>query len=204
MPPQTGGAALLLLVRSEVHGNDVVITPQENIGIPSFSVPNNVHARGFTPWNPSFHTYMVRTSAPAVLRGADGLAALGRALIADATPGRPRPATPQGTRNDVGEIWFGDSGHNFVRSFTSPSPVPARVSDMVINYTIAGEHTIDEGFVLRYARLMPSGVLELVSYGEGNSFKQNPALAIIWLPQVQAVWQQNQRDIIAAALHGRT
>lgn len=197
--PGSSGGARLLLTRAEVMGNVIVITPNDpRIGGPRFSIPNTTGAQGFTERNVNFHRYWTPTACPPELNGADGLRALGEALIANATPGVDQPATARGARNDVGRIWFGDSGHNYVRSFVAASPNPAVFTPLVVNYTIRGEHTLDEGFVLRYARRVSDGTI-LISYGEGSSAKQNMLLEDVWLPQVYQVWTANHREIISTA-----
>ena len=199
VPVQSGVGAYIMLTRAEVHGNSIVIKPFDpRLGGPGVTIPNTTGAQGFTEWSLNFHKYWVPTTAPPELNSAEGLDALGRALVDNATPGVDRPATRQGTRNDVGSIWFGDSGHNFVNSFVAPSPNPGVFTPLVINYTIHGEHTVDEGFVIRYARRLSDGVI-LISYGEGRNWKQNMMLEDFWLPQVYAVWTKNQREIILTA-----
>ena len=199
VPLQSGVGAYLMLTRAEVHGSSIVIIPfDQRLGGPRLTIPNTTGAQGFTEWSLDFHKYWVPTAAPPELNSPEGLDALGHALVNNATPGVDRPATAQGTRNDVGSIWFGDTGHNFVKSFVLPSPNPLVFTPLVINYTIHGEHTVDEGFVIRYARRLRDGII-LVSYGEGRNWKQNMALEDIWMPQVYAVWTKNQREIIATA-----
>ena len=190
---------VILLVRAEIVGGNIVITP-EALNRPGARLPNNIGADGFGTSDLSFHTYSVVSFAPHTLRGPGGLAALERALIDDATPGTPRPATPGGTVNDVGKIPFVGSASNYVRSYVTESPRPGVVSRLVVNYTIKGRHVLEEGFVLRYIRLEPDGTLSVHSYGEGNAIEQNMALRFFWGPRVEETWQHNQRDIIAAAL----
>ncbi len=188
-----------MLTRAEVMGNVIVITPNDpRIGGLRFSIPNTTRAEGFTEWNVNFHRYWTPTACPPELNGPEGLRALSQALIANATPGVDQPASAQGARNDVGRIWFGDTGHNYVRSFVAASPNPDFFTSLVVNYTIRGEHTLNEGFVIRYARRVRDGTI-LISYGEGSSAKQNMLLEDFWLPQVYQVWTANHREIIASA-----
>lgn len=66
---------------------------------------------------------------------------LDRAISENPTPGPNRAASPVGTRNDVG--YFPTAGdHNYVKSFTIPSPDAHRYTDITVNSTIAGEHGI--------------------------------------------------------------
>lgn len=187
------------LARAEIVGNRVHITPESDIrsDFPSFTIPNNVGAEGFSP-SITTHDYLVTNLAPATLTGPAGLAAVGRALVANPTPGVDFAASPRGARNDVGDLVLGDGDNNFVRSYSIPSSDPNR-SATVINYTIAGEHTMAEGFVMRFAELRSDGRVQLVTYGEGNALKQSEATRFIWGDRVQTVWTQNAREIFATA-----
>lgn len=105
------------------------------------------------------------------------------------------PASPGGTRNNVGNIPVLD-GPNYVRSFSVPSPDPSKYTDVTVNYTISGEHKLTEGFVMRYGEINSNGTTTLRSYGEENNFRQNESLKPLWGPMVQDTWQQNHREII--------
>lgn len=155
-------------------------------------------ARGFSP-GLTTHDYLVPVLAPRELSGPARLAAVGRALVANPTPGRNQPSSPTGARNDVGGLVWGDGGDNFVRSYVIPSSNPNR-SDAVVNYTIKGEHTMDEGFVMRFAEMRSDGRVELVTYGEGDAIKQAEALSRIWEPIVNDVWTANAGEVFRAAL----
>lgn len=52
------------------------------------------------------------------------------------------------------------------------SPNPAKYSNITVNYTISGVHTLDEGFVMRYAEKGSDGKTIIKTYGEGNAWKQ--------------------------------
>ncbi len=184
------------LARAEVRDGRVVITPEAR-DHPAVDVPNNVGASGFSP-GILHHDYVVVTRAPAELRGPEGLRAISDALRSNPTPGRDQPASPAGTRNDVGDLTPFDNDDNFVRSFTIPSTDPRR-SDIMVNYTIRGEHAMHEGFVMRYARLNDDGSIDLISYGEGNAWLQNRALEPIWRPVVDRVWTENAHEIFRQA-----
>lgn len=192
-------APRIQLARAEVVGNTVQIRPEADIrsDFPTFTIPNNVRAEGFSPGFTT-HDYLVTNVAPASLRGREGLAAIGAALTANPTPGVDNAATPRGARNDVGDLVWGDGDTNFVRSYVIPSTDPNR-SAAVINYTIQGEHTMSEGFVMRFAELRTDGSIQLVTYGEGNALKQSEALSGIWEPIVNDVWTQNAQEIFGAA-----
>lgn len=178
--------------RSVVKDGQIYIQP-ENKSVPALSgIPNTVGAKGVSPSDSSFHTYDVKTNSS--LTGAQA----GDGFKNNPTPGNDRPAGPSGTRNDVGPIpTAGDS--NYVRSFSVASPDPSRFTDVTVNYTITGEHGLTEGFVMRYGEIGNGGTV-LRSYGEGNNWRQNPALENIprigWGGQVEKVWQQNHREII--------
>jgi hypothetical protein len=188
--------------RADVVGSTVRIRPESDIrsDLPKFDIPNNVGAKGFSP-GITTHDYIVTNEAPLSLQGPVGLAAVGRALVANPTPGVDAASTPTGTRNNVGGLVWGDGGTNFVKSYVIPSSDPKR-SDAVVNYTIAGEHTMAEGFVMRFAELRPNGRIELVTYGEGNALKQTEALSLIWEPIVKDVWTMNAQETFASAQAG--
>lgn len=175
--------------RSVVANGQIFIRPENGAAPAIGPIPNNVGAVGFGPSDFSFHTYDVRTSSTLSLTQArDG-------LMYNPTPGQDRPASPGGTKNNVGNIPI-LNGDNFVRSFVVASPDPAKYSDVVVNYTIAGEHKLAEGYVMRFGEKNSDGTTTLRSYGEGNNWHQNPMLQSIWEPQVEQTWQKNQRDIV--------
>lgn len=185
--------------RAEVVGGRVDIIPESGIrsDLPTFNIPNNVGAEGFSP-GLFTHDYIVTNLAPTTLTGTAGLAAIGAALRNNPTPGLDFPATGQGVRNDVGHLVPFDGGDNFVRSYIIPSTDPSR-SDAIVNYTIAGEHTMAEGFVIRFGELGVDGKISLVTYGEGNAIKQSELTRGRWEPIVKDVWTQNAQQIFATA-----
>ncbi|HEL5339977.1 TPA: hypothetical protein UOJ00_002974 [Stenotrophomonas maltophilia] len=176
--------------RSVVKDGQIHITPEDR-SVPAIApIPNNVGAVGVSPSDGSFHQYNVTTpSGLSPQQAGDG-------FRFNPTPGQDMPASPGGTRNNVGDIPIMD-GANYVRSFAVASPDPARFTDVTVNYTVAGEHKLAEGFVMRYGEINPNGGVTLRSYGEGNSWRQNPVLSPVWNPQVQQVWQQNHQEIIS-------
>jgi hypothetical protein len=183
--------------RSLVSDGRIYIEPEDR-SVPRVNLPNNVGAEGFRPGpallgHLSLHDYDVRT--PTDMRGPEAASALGAGLRDNPTPGADHPASPMGTLNDVGPIPTTD-GTNFVRSFSIASPDPSRFTDIVVNYTVAGEHGLNEGFVMRFGEIDAEGSITLRSYGEGEAWQQDPLLEPIWGPQVQGVWQDNQREII--------
>lgn len=213
--PPAPASPLLLFIRSEIRGRDAHLFPEDPTQ-PRVVVPNRGQGAGFgnyrwSPRNWLNHTYLVETRGPPDLAGPAALAAVGEALRNRPTPGNARPATPEGTLNDVGPIVSGNGGvvdefstwlspNNYVYSFALPSP-RAGISAMVVNYTRAGQHTLDEGFVLRYARLNADGSITLVSYGEGNAAKQSWATNEIldWRGGARRIWSANHNLIFAAA-----
>jgi hypothetical protein len=187
------------LARAEVRNGRLFVIPERDLrsDLPTLNLPNNVGARGFSP-GLTTHDYLVPVLAPPSLSGPGGLAAVERALAANPTPGRDRPSTPTGTRNDVGGLVPWDWGDNYVRSYVIPSSNPNR-SDTVVNYTIKGEHAMDEGFVLRFAELRPDGRVELITYGEGNAFLQSDRFERGWKGIVERAWTGNAQEIFGAA-----
>lgn len=184
--------------RANIVGNRIHVIPDGKLrsDLPTITLPNNVGAEGFSP-GLFTHDYLVAVLAPPVLRGPAGLAAVERALIADPTPGRDAPASPRGTRNDVGDIVLSNAP-NFVRSYVIRSSDPRR-SDVVVNYTTPG-HFLSEGFVMRFAELRRDGRVELVTYGEGNSLKQIEAFSERWGPVARDAWLGNSRAVFRSAL----
>ena len=142
------------------------------------------------PVFPTFHTYNVETPS-----GTTNPLAVGQGIANSPVPGGGVPAGPLGTVNNVGSIpTAGDN--NFVRSYSMPTPDASRYTDITVNYTISGQHGLEEGFVMRYGEISPNGSVTLRSYGEGNNWRQAPVLKPIWGSQVDKVWQGNQQDII--------
>ena len=181
---------------SIVIGDRIYLRPKDK-SVPAVDLPNTVAAKGVKESDWSFHDYNVPT--PSNLRGPSAMASLGEGFKSSPTPTVPgknnRPATPQGTENDVGPLPTG-TNENFVRSFTVPSPDPSNYTDIMVNYTIAGRHTVHEGFVIRFGEKSPDGTITLRSYGEGNAWRQAPVLSFFWGPVVRKVWEQNHEEIL--------
>lgn len=179
-------------IRDAPNGTVIDIKPEQDLlqSLPNVTVPNNVGASGFERdmWQ---HDYLVVKQAPGELNGAKGLEAVEKALINNPTPGASKPATAQGTLNDVGNLAPLDGDDNFVRSFVVPSNNPNR-SDIVVNYTVDGQHILEEGFVMRYAEMDKAGRISLVTYGEGDALPQVEALeGLVWGSAVEKVWGDN-------------
>ena len=181
---------------SVVKGGRIYIIPEDK-GVPRIDIPNTVqatgvsHGIGFNVY--STHSYKVET--PSDIRGAAGAQAVGEGLRTNPTPGVDQAATPEGARNNAGRIPTGGDV-NIVKSFSVPSPDPSKFTDVTVNYTVAGDHSLHEGFVMRYGEIGRDGKITLKSYSEGNAWRQNPMLRPVWGPEVEKVWQQNQREII--------
>jgi uncharacterized protein YukE len=151
----------------------IVLVPRDGT-VPSVSVPNNVGARGFVVgpyWDVLHPEHTYRQDSPTNIPFDQSRDAVGKAIARDPVPipwGGSSVASPEGTRVDAG---YG----NYVRSYTIPSPDPGRFTDIMVNYTISGEHILHEGYAIRYGERQPDGTTLLVSYGEGNGMAQHPA-----------------------------
>jgi len=179
--------------RTVVKDGRVYILP-ERANTPRVSIPNNVGASGVSRKDWFFHTYSVDT--PTRITNADGL---GQAIQGTPTPGPDnRTASPLGTRNNAGYIPTAGST-NIVRSFSIPSPNPDKFTDITLNYTVAGEHDLSEGFVMRYGEIGAGGSITIQTYGEGNSWRQMPALEGIWGPEVENTWSGVDEKVINKA-----
>lgn len=178
--------------RSVVENDRIKINPEDK-SVPAVSLPNNVGARGVSPSDLSFHQYNVETNSN--LSGAQA----GKGFRTNPTPGNDAAASPTGALNDAGPIPTTD-GTNMVRSYSIPSPDSSRFSDITVNYTVAGEHGLNEGFVVRFGEINGDGTTTLRSYGEGNNWRQHETLKGLggygWGSQVENVWQQNHQEII--------
>jgi len=174
--------------RSTVVGDEVLLDPEDKT-VPKVEIKNTVGAEGISTTDLFFHTYNVETASNLTPSQAS------EGLRDDPTPGDDSPASPSGTKNDVGYIPV-LPGPNRVNSFLVPSPNPTKLTDIVVNYTIRGEHKLTEGFVIRFGMIGGDGKVTLRSYGEGNNWHQMPALNGIWGPQVEEIWQKNQKEII--------
>jgi hypothetical protein len=177
--------------RATVINGRIVIVP-ENSAMPRLSIPNTVGATGVSPNRWFFHDYVVSTPS-----NTTNAAAVGAAFANNPAPGPGDYASPQGTLNNVGHLPFQpmDFGVNMVRSFTVASPDPSKFTDITVNYTVAGAHSMEEGFVLQFGQITATGDINNVSYGEGNAFEQGNWDKPVWLPQVEQVWQEHHDEI---------
>lgn len=126
-------------------------------------------------------------------------------IAATPTPGNSRPATRGGTRNNVGRIApgfripftnrrIGWRKNNWVKSFLIKSPDPMKFTDIVVNYTINGQHDAAEGFVMRYGILDRNGNLHsVVTYGEGDATLQNESISGLTDWYTEAQWDEVNR-----------
>ncbi len=175
-----------------LDGDRIVLRPR-NADVPGVTIPNNAGAAGFEV-GPAYrvweweHTYNVRphdTGIPFDQRNA--------ALVGDAIARNPvptfddQPASATGSLNDA---LLGDH----VKTYRVPSPDPSRFTDVVVNYTMEGEHRLHEGYVIRYGERDESGNIRLVTYGEGNSPLQHPVNGLNSLG-VQGAWTMNNIGI---------
>lgn len=139
------------------------------------------------------HQTLVET--PSKMKGRSALDAIGKALAENATP-NGGTATVAGTTNDAGNIGP-IIGPNEVRSYLVKSGKDSPYSDIVVNVTRAN-HTLANGYIMRYAIMKPDGSIEIVTYGEGTALKQsslNPLVNIFnrW------VWEANHDEVEEAA-----
>ena len=197
-----------ILVSSGIDvSNGVMIVDPVVGGIPTFALPHRpgmdeYDALNGSPfdWNePPFqppHTYQFSYDAPAALTGFAGLDALEAAIRGNPTPGVDAEASIGGTLNDVGPLnpilpdWAAD---NFVYSFVVENP-NAIQTDIIVNYTQSGNHAAADGIVVQYGVLNDDGSIDLVVYGEGDSFIQNTGIG--WFDefgyeQTDEVWENN-------------
>jgi hypothetical protein len=148
-----------VLVGNQVHINPVLAS------IPSVVIPNTAGALGFNGSDTGFHKYSFDDSSNLKLNQASS------GISNNPTPGADRPASTSGTTNDVGNLSI-FPGPNLVKSYIVPSPDKSKYTDITVNYTIKGEHTLDEGFVMRYGEINSRGGTTIRTYGEGNAIKQ--------------------------------
>jgi RHS repeat-associated protein len=170
------------------NAQGIYIHPERS-DIPAVLIPSVKGAEGFTMRNDNWHAYHVQTPNPKI----SNPNAVSSILKSQPTPGPDnRPASQAGTRNNAGRVLPAgfDGGTNFVQSFLVKSPNPDKYTDITVNYTIDGEHTLDEGFVMRYGTIGSNGkVNNITTYGEGNSWKQDMMLYDFWGPQAQSLWR---------------
>ncbi len=198
-------AGRVQLARAEARGNRIFVRPEDRVGsdVPNIDLPRIPGTKGVSPFDVNFHDYRVPVLAPPELSGRRGLLAVQQELLRNPTTGRDREATRKGVLNDVGDLWGPDGANNYVKTYRVPSKDPNR-SDAIINYTVPGKHMVNEGFVIRFARLRKDGRVEIITYGEGNSWKMNRRLKpVLWGPAVDEAWTKNSLAVIQRALKVR-
>ncbi|MBY0303584.1 MAG: RHS repeat-associated core domain-containing protein [Sphingomonas sp.] len=184
--------------RTIVRNGQIYIIPERG-NTPAVRVPNNVGARGVSTSDTFFHTYVVSTAS----RNTDR-AMVGSSIQGQPTPGPGnRPATSSGTLNNAGDIPTAGST-NLVRSFSIPSPDASRYTDITVNYTVDGQHGLNEGFVMRYGEIGSNGAITVQTYGEGNAWQQAPILRGIWGPQVDSTWKGVDQKVLKNACSAET
>jgi hypothetical protein len=181
-----------------LDGDQIRLRPRDST-VPSVVIPNNVGAQGFEV-GPAYdiisreHTYRVELDTSVPFDG--NSTRFGDAIASNPVPtSGDQPASPTGARNDA--MW-----NDYVRSYSVPSPDPSRYTDLTVNYTIAGEHRLHEGYVIRYGERLPDGLTRLVSYGEGNALVQHP-LNVFNRAAVDVVWNSNHLEILGSVLRQR-
>ena len=175
-----------------VDGDRILLRPRDP-GVPDVEIPNNVGAKGFVVGSASnllewAHTYKVPRDTAIPFQGNETL--IGDAIARNPVPMiDDQPASTTGSRNNA-------LPGQYVNSYRIPSPDPSRFTDVIVNYTIAGEHMLEEGYVIRYGERDANGNTRLVTYGEGNAWEQHPA-NLLNAAGVQAAWTLNNRNIDA-------
>lgn len=163
--------------------------------VPAVNLPNNVAAVGFSNSMIS-HDYNITTSTSLT-----DSKAVGNAIANNPTPGVDGRATPTGTVNNVGHLPYMalDGGTNMVRSYSIASPDPSKFTDITVNYTIDGQHSMEEGFVMKFGAIGADGSITLRSYGEGDALPQMEIFKPVWDKPLNDTWQKNHQEIIQAA-----
>jgi hypothetical protein len=175
------------------NGDYLQLTPRDK-NVPSVMIPNTVGAKGFEV-GPAYdilhkeHTYKAELPTDIPFDQNSGL--VGDAIAKHPVPQFPwsppeQPASDTGSVNDA-------IHHDYVKSFTVSSPDPGKYTDITVNYTVSGEHRLEEGYVIRYGEKQPDGTTTLISYGEGNAWLQHPLSPAHLLDS--PVWNANQRTI---------
>ncbi|MER8734497.1 RHS repeat-associated core domain-containing protein, partial [Mesorhizobium sp. M0018] len=189
-------------------GKSVSIDPEDK-DQPTVTIPNSLKDSGITKGTTVagsskaknngvkktdffFHTYKARTKT--TFKGKEKLAAIGTKIRNNPVPSAySRPATKDGTPNVALDV-FGIPMEFMVDSSVIKSPNPDKYSDITVNYTVPGEHMLEEGYVMSYAVRDKDDSISVVSYGEGNSAFQAPQLG---LDQAAVpTWENYQTEII--------
>ena len=201
-----------VLVSSGIDVTDGVMIIEPNTDrLPSFAIPVQPGMEEYSIDSRFYHDYSSFVSVSlngydALRFSDDGLAALEAALIDNPTPGDDTAASINGTRNDVGDLTPLDGDDNFVFSFVVANDNPNQ-SDIVVNYTIDGEHVLSHGYdgrmIQRYDNT-PDNLNDedwsysLFTFGEGDAFIQG---AIEGPAELVAdyEWYQNSYEIFDTA-----
>ncbi|MGL3608999.1 hypothetical protein ACSV9I_21005 [Rhizobium sp. G187] len=195
----------------DITNGVVLINPNSDI-IPRFAIPDRPGIDEYSTTSIFYHDYESSASVPldeyqALRYSNDGLSALEDALISNPTPGDDGAATINGTINDAGNLGpVFDGDDNLVYSFIVENP-DANQSDIVVNYTIAGEHVLANGYVARMVQRYdntPDDLTDadygysLLTFGEGDAFLQG---AVEWPADIMAdaAWYQNALEIFGTA-----
>jgi len=163
-----------------------MVSGQPSIDVPARSGMNSYFS-GDTP-----HDYTITTKSstnPSAKKAAN-------ALAESPTPGpKNQTATTDGVVNNAGPLLTQQT--NLVWSFRAPSPDPKMYTDIIVNFTISGQHEASDGFVMRYGVLNQNGSVDsYVTYGEGNAWKQGSRL-VEWVADIMAgfAWGKNHQSI---------
>ena len=174
-----------------ISGNRVRCTPTDNDGnpipgLPSFEIPK---PKGW-PANMNKDSMFHHTYEKDKDIGGKSANSVRDSLVNDPTPGKDKPASPQGTPNDATP----ESGLRGSAASTVNNDVKSYVftdkngNKWILNVTMPS-HTLFPGYVLR-------GVVgnQLVTYGEGNNWKQS--LGALSNLGINNVWiDQNKRNV---------
>ncbi|MBB4952261.1 hypothetical protein H4S14_000303 [Agrobacterium vitis] len=179
--------------------------------IPSFVIPARSGMEAYSSDSMFYHSYEFSASVSldgyeALQNNKKCLEALERALISNPTPGNDGPASINGTINDAGNLVPFDGDDNLVYSFVVDNKNPDQ-SDIIVNYTIGGEHVLASGYVGRMVQRSdhtPDNLTDahysysLITFGEGDAFLQG---AFEWPAEYMAesAWYQNSLEIFGAA-----
>lgn len=179
--------------------------------IPSFVIPARSGMEAYSSDSMFYHSYEFSASVSldgyeALQNNKNGLEALERALISNPTPGNDGPTSINGTVNDAGNLVPFDGDDNLVYSFVVDNKNPDQ-SDIIVNYTIGGEHVLASGYVGRMVQSSdntPDNLTDavysysLITFGEGDAFLQRaferPAEYM-----AESAFYQNSLEIFGAA-----
>lgn len=174
-----------------LDGDKIVIRPR-NADVPPVAIPNNTAAKGFEV-GPGYRLWEWEHTYSVLPYSTDIPFDQGAGLVGDAIARNPvptfndQPASATGSLNDA-------LLNDHVKTYRLPSPDPSKYTDIIVNYTVEGEHRLHEGYVMRYGEKDEYGNTRLVTYGEGNSPMQHPGNVLNSLG-VQGAWSANNVGI---------